>query len=72
MGFGILSGNGNGGDDKFGTIKSSLILSGGEKLGTTKSSAILSVLVEEYKLDALSNEEPSCVLLFSGSESKCN
>lgn len=68
MGFGILSGNGNGGDDKFDTIKSSLILSGGEKLGTTKSSAILSVLVEEYKLDALSNEEPSCVLLFSGSE----
>lgn len=44
---GILSGNGNGGDDKLGTIKSSLISNGGEKLGTIRSSAILSVRVEE-------------------------
>lgn len=62
-GFCNLSGNGNGGDDKLGTMKSSLISKGGEKLGTIKSSATLSVLVEEYKLDALSNDDPSCALL---------
>lgn len=56
---GILSGNGKGGDDRSGTIKSSLISRGGEKLGTMRSSAILSVRVEEYRLEALSNDEPS-------------
>lgn len=57
--FGNLSGSGSGGDDKLGTIKSSRISNGGEKLGTIKSSVTLSVLVDEYKLEALSNEDPS-------------
>lgn len=68
-GFGILSDKGNGGEDKFGTIKSSLISKGGEKLGTIKSSATLSVFVDEYKLEALSKDDPSwTLLLFSESE----
>lgn len=44
---GILSGNGNGGEDKSGTIKLSLICKGGEKLDAIISSAILSVRVDE-------------------------
>lgn len=56
---GTLSGKGSGGDDRSGTIKSSFISKGGEKLGTMRSSAIFSVRVDEYKLEALSNDEPS-------------
>lgn len=35
------------------------ILNGGENEGTTMSSDMASVLANEYKLDALSNDEPS-------------